>query len=448
MNEESKKYGQEAYDIVCHAANEIGPRLPGTENETKFHKYMAQKLRDIGIKPVEEKFTVAPRGSIGGLPYAGYAGVLMSVLIYVALDNPSVWFAIFAIAFCMTTWLIFDVLLYHTWFDIFFPHETSRNTYGELLPEDGEYDYTIMLSAHTDTSWTWKHSLRTYRYRKRADYATRGLLSTIAKVGFGAVCYFFLVGVAVFMAVLETGGLFHAQWAAEIVARPSFHNFIVALHFIPIVTTIGCIFVGIWNDPHGRNASPGAMDNATGIALSYEVTKYFKEHPEKMPKRCRIIDMNCGSEEAGLRGSIAFTRDHEGEDILKNCWNINIDSIADADHFEVINGDTWQFCRFDKDLEKMFRDTFAEKGIVSKTKDYAMKNPVGGCDSTPMTRAGIKSVTFAAQNPTLTYYYHTWRDLPERFTADTVAQGFDVVISVIDKIAAFQEANGFNGVNN
>ena len=43
MNETSKQYGQEAYDIVCHAAHEIGPRLPGSENERKFHKYMAQK---------------------------------------------------------------------------------------------------------------------------------------------------------------------------------------------------------------------------------------------------------------------------------------------------------------------------------------------------------------------------------------------------------------------
>lgn len=445
MNEDSKKYGQEAYDIVCHAANEIGPRLPGTESETKFHKYMGQKLRDIGIQPVEEKFTVAPRGSIGGLPYAGYAGVLMSVLIYVALDNPSVWFAIFAIAFCMTIWLIFDVLLYHTWFDIFFPHETSRNTYGELLPEDGEYDYTIILSGHTDTSWTWKHSLRSYRYRKNPAY---GLLATIGKVGFGAVCFFFLVGASVAVSIIFLGYMYSKPWALETVNSLSFNNFLTVMHFLPPITAIGCVFVCTWNDRHDQNASRGAMDNASGIALSYQVTKYFAEHPEKMPKRCRIIDFNCGSEEAGLRGSIAFVRDHKGEDILKNVWNINIDSIADADRFEVINGDVWQFTRFDKDLEKMFVDTFHEMGIVSKTPGFAMKNPVGGCDSTPLTRAGMKSVTFAAQEPTLTYYYHTWRDLPERFSPDTVALGFDVVLSVIEKIAAFQQENGFNGVNN
>ena len=35
--------------------------------------------------------------------------------------------------------------------------------------------------------------------------------------------------------------------------------------------------------------------------------------------------------------------------------------------------------------------------------------------------------------------------MPERFSEDTVGQGFDVVLSVIDKIAKFQETNGYNG---
>ncbi|MBQ5970359.1 MAG: M28 family peptidase [Clostridia bacterium] len=445
MNETSKKYGYEAYDIVKYAAHEIGGRLPGSDNEHRFHDYMAQKLEDIGIKPIKEEFTVAPRASIGGIPYCGYVGIVMSALTYVALSIPSLWVGMAFFSFATIAWFILSVLMYKTWFDLFFHQEISRNTYGELLPEDGEYDYTIILSAHTDTSWTWKHSLRAYRYRNNPMY---GLLATIGKVGFGAVCFFFITLTSIFMAIVYGGDLFGAGWADSVIHSAHFIRFTQSLYFLPAVTALGCCFVVAWNDRHNRNASRGAMDNATGIALSYEVTKYYKEHPEKMPKRCRIIDFNCGSEEAGLRGAIAFTRHHKGEDILKNAWNINIDSVADKDYFEVINGDAQQFCHFDKDLEKMFVDTFKEKGIVSKTKGYAMKNPVGGCDSTPMTHAGIKSVTFAAQNPTLTYYYHTWRDLPERFSPDTVAQGFDVVISVIDKIAAFQEQNGYNGVNN
>ena len=119
-------------------------------------------------------------------------------------------------------------------------------------------------------------------------------------------------------------------------------------------------------------------------------------------------------------------------------------AVADEEYFEVVIKDDWQFTRFDKDMEQMFKDTFNELGIVSKTGG-CIHNPVGGCDSTPMTKAGVKSVTFAAQNPVLTHYYHTWRDTHERFSMETVGDGFDVVLGVIEKIAAFQEKNGYNG---
>ena len=49
MREESKSYAREAMDIVEHAAHKIGSRLPGSDGEIKFHQYMGDKLRDIGL---------------------------------------------------------------------------------------------------------------------------------------------------------------------------------------------------------------------------------------------------------------------------------------------------------------------------------------------------------------------------------------------------------------
>lgn len=441
MREEYKKYVDEAYDIVKHASLNIGSRLPGSDGEKKFASYMGQKLEDIGIKAVKEEFAVSPRASIGGIPYAGYVGIALSALVYLALGIRSVWFGMALVSVAVLVWLVLSVFLYKPWFDMFFKQEISQNTYGELVPEDGNYDYTIVLSGHTDTSWNWKHSEHAYKYK---DKPILGIITTYGKVGFGAVCFFFLAAVSIAMTVIFTGAYTNAAWAIKAASSASFNQFLIAMHFLPIITAIGCALLTMWNDKDPRNASRGAMDNATGCALSYAVTKYFKENPDKMPKNCRIIDFNCGSEEAGLRGSMAFTSEHKGEPILQNAWNINIDSVADEDYFEVVIKDDWQFTRFDTDLEKMFKDTFNELGIESKTNG-CIHNPVGGCDSTPMTKAGIKSVTFAAQNPVLTYYYHTWRDLPDRFKPETVGKGFDVIVSVIEKIAAFQEQNGYNG---
>ena len=442
MKEENRRYAEEAFEIVEHAAKKIGSRLPGSDGEKEYAAYMGDKLRSIGIEPVREEFAVSPRASIGGIPYAGYLGLIMSALVYVALHLSAVWYGMALASVVCWVWLILSVFLYKTWFDMFFKQEISQNTYGELLPPDGKYDYTIILSGHTDTSWCWRHSAHASKFKKTKP--AMGLVATFAKVGFGVICFLFLTAVSIAMTVISSGVYFGEVWALKIANSASFANFLFALHFLPVVTAIGCMFVVMWADPNPRNASRGAMDNATGCALSFAVTKYFHDHPEKMPKNCRIIDFNCGSEEAGLRGSIAFTREHKGEPILENTWNINIDSVADKDFFEVVIKDDWQFCRFDTDLEKMFKDTFNELGIVSKTNG-CIHNPVGGCDSTPMTKAGMKSVTFAAQDPTLTYYYHTWHDVPERFELETVGDGFDVILGVIDKIDKFQQANGFNG---
>ena len=442
MKEENRRYAEEAFEIVEHAAKKIGSRLPGSDGEKEYAAYMGDKLRSIGIEPVREEFAVSPRASIGGIPYAGYLGLIMSALVYVALHLSAVWYGMALASVVCWVWLILSVFLYKTWFDMFFKQEISQNTYGELLPPDGKYDYTIILSGHTDTSWCWRHSAHASKFKKTKP--AMGLAATFAKVGFGVICFLFLTAVSIAMTVISSGVYFGEVWALKIANSASFANFLFAMHFLPVVTAIGCMFVVMWADPNPRNASRGAMDNATGCALSFAVTKYFHDHPEKMPKNCRIIDFNCGSEEAGLRGSIAFTREHKGEPILENTWNINIDSVADKDFFEVVIKDDWQFCRFDTDLEKMFKDTFNELGIVSKTNG-CIHNPVGGCDSTPMTKAGMKSVTFAAQDPTLTYYYHTWHDVPERFELETVGDGFDVILGVIDKIDKFQQANGFNG---
>lgn len=440
MREDIKKYADEAYDIV-KAAENIGSRLPGSDGEKKYATYMGEKLKEIGIEPTTEEFAVAPRSSIGGLSYAGWVGVILSVLVYVALGISSVWFGMAALAIATVFWLVASCFLYRTWFDMLFPQEISQNVYGELTPEDGNYDYTIILSGHTDTSWNWRHSEHAYRYK---DKPIMGIITTYGKVGFGAVCFFFIAAVAVAMAAIYSGYFFNAGWALSVIHSASFQNFSIALHFIPVITAIGSMFVVMWGDPNPRVASKGAMDNATGCALSYEILKYYKENPDKMPKNCRIIDFNCGSEEAGLRGSKAFVREHKGEAILENAWNINIDSVADKEYFEVVIKDDWQFTRFDTDLEKMFKDTFNELGIESKSNG-CIHNPVGGCDSTPITKAGIKSVTFAAQNPMLTYYYHTFRDKADRFEPETVGTGFEVILSVIDKIAKFQEEKGYNG---
>ena len=431
MREELKKYGDDAYKMVEYAANEIGPRLPGSENEKKYHDYMSGKLKEIGLEPVTESFVFAPHASIGGLPYAGWAGIIGCVLTLIAtiLAHFSVYGGV-AMHFVCSVYLIFvwiwlfvSVFKYHTCFDWCFKHKVSHNTYAELLPEDGKYDYTIFLSGHTDTSWTLKLSASQYKL---------GFVGVVLRLGLGAIAVGVVTIVSLIMLVLSMMMLY-GDYSIEVTVNVIKAYSVmsqIALYGSPLA--IACSFLlTMYNEKTEEIASPGAMDNATGVSIAYQVVKYYKENPDKMPKNCRIVDCNVGAEESGLRGSIAFTRKHKDDGMLDNAYHINIDSVADAEHFEVIHGDSWLCPHFDKDLENMFFDAMKEAGIQ---KPGNIANPVGGCDSTPFQKAGVKSITFAAQNPVMSDYYHTFRDVPERFSPETVGLGLDVVLRVISKI--------------
>ena len=431
MREELKKYGDDAYKMVEYAANEIGPRLPGSKNEKKYHDYMSGKLKEIGLEPVTESFVFAPHASIGGLPYAGWAGIIGCVLTLIAtiLAHFSVYGGV-AMHFVCSVYLIFvwiwlfvSVFKYHTCFDWCFKHKVSHNTYAELLPEDGKYDYTIFLSGHTDTSWTLKLSASQYKL---------GFAGVVLRLGLGAIAVGVVTIVSLIMLVLSMMMLY-GDYSIEVTVNVIKAYSVmsqIALYGSPLA--IACSFLlTMYNEKTEEIASPGAMDNATGVSIAYQVVKYYKENPDKMPKNCRIVDCNVGAEESGLRGSIAFTRKHKDDGMLDNAYHINIDSVADAEHFEVIHGDSWLCPHFDKDLENMFFDAMKEAGIK---KPGNIANPVGGCDSTPFQKAGVKSITFAAQNPVMSDYYHTFRDVPERFSPETVGLGLDVVIRVISKI--------------
>ena len=68
-----------------------------------------------------------------------------------------------------------------------------------------------------------------------------------------------------------------------------------------------------------------------------------------------------------------------------------------------------------------------------------IKNPAGGCDSTPVMRIGVKTVTLNAQNPTTTDYYHTIQDTVENLDEDVLATSFELMVKTVDAIAEYDE---------
>ena len=405
-----KKYADETMEFIKKIEAD-GPRLPGTDEEKAACVKIQKEINDrVGLDTKTEEFTFAPRASIGGICYLGYAGLLAIAIYYIG----GIYGTILAgfMFCCIMLFVALQVIRYTGTFDLLFKHEKSSNIISEIAPAKGETKFTVYLGAHYDSSWCWKLSLKNPN-------------TAIPKTAYGIVGAIAMIGISVLRLVN-----YFVYIGGEAIID-------ICTMVIPILFVPGLYFVSQYVSGDKSIASPGAMDNLTGIGSNMMIMKYFKEHPEDMPEGMRLVNICFGAEEASLKGSLDYVKRHKAELQDGHSYVLNIDSIADPDYFEAIIGDLLQGTKFDPTLIGYVHEAYKELGIENAKSIY---NPVGGCDSTPFRNADVPTVTIAAQNPTTTYYYHTMHDKSERFSTDTLDKGLNVIYKVIKKIGEKENA--------
>lgn len=401
------------FDFCKTIIDKHGPRLPGSEEEKAAQADIAKIMENAtGVKPTVEKFKLAPRASIGAIPYLGYAGFAALALYYI---HP---IPAFIVSLCTLLFAVVQVFTYKGWFDRFFKQEESCNVYS-VMEGKGEIDHTIVFSGHADSSWLWQMAAKNPK--------TMILRTVLGVVG--------VVSIII-------GSLLRFIFDMWSVVKPE--EMATALYLFLLITPLlfvyGLYSLCIYLSHDKKKASPGAMDNLTGVGASILMGKYFKENPDKLPDNCRIIIASLGSEEAGLKGSEAFMKAHAGDEkLLVNPYFFNIDSLRDYEHFNAVKGDSWLMSKFDDDMKNMLVKAFENAGV----KPNIIVNPVGGCDSTPICRAGYKTITFAAQKPDVTDYYHTYRDTCDGLNMNTLEKSVDIILDVTEQIHEHHKKNGY-----
>lgn len=403
------------YNFIKYIIDKHGPRLPGSQEEKNAQKDIFEIMKkDLKTEPISEEFTLAPRSSIGAIPILGFVGFISLFLYYL---NPV--FSL-SVSFLCLLFAVIQVFLYKGWFDFLCKKEHSFNTYA-VIDSGDKIDHTIVFSGHTDSSWLWQMAVK--------KPGTMILRTVYGIVGVIAVFALSLIRI-----IFDNFSFFNTP-----------HNLkfwlfiIIPLLFIPGLYSL-CIYLSY----DKSKASPGAMDNLTGVGAAIYMGKYFKENPDKLPSNCRLIIAALGAEEAGLKGSFAFMKKHcDDKELLINPYFVNIDSLRDYDHFNVVIGDTWQGTRFDKDMEQMLKQSIIKAGI----EPHIIYNPVGGCDSTPIHKKGFKTVTFAVQNPVVTDYYHTYKDTYDSLDMRTLEKSVEVLLNITDEIHTFNSKNPEYSIN-
>ncbi|UCD01619.1 MAG: M28 family peptidase [Promethearchaeota archaeon] len=91
---------------------------------------------------------------------------------------------------------------------------------------------------------------------------------------------------------------------------------------LTILISISNIFLMLINT---HNKSPGALDNASGMAVVFELGKFFKEN---VLNNFNIWFCQFSAEELGTMGSRVFVNNHEDEFIKGRIFQINLDMIS------------------------------------------------------------------------------------------------------------------------
>lgn len=413
VKRENAKY---VIDFAKEIIDRTGPRLPTSPEEKLGAEMIAAKMEDATGKPsVTETFICAPRASIAAIPILGLIGIISFGLYYI---SPIA--SLFATV-CDFILAVIQVFTYSGKLDFLFKKGESRNVYNSIDPASGKTERTIVLAGHMDSSWNWNLSLT--NPKTAIPKTVIGVVSIVALLVMSVVAI--AVGNISFMSIKDLA-------TAE--SYGGMEIFRIVLYFLPLLCLPGCYWLSIYLTWDKKKAAPGAMDNLTGCGLAVALTKYYKENPDKAPENCRIVCMGFGSEEAGLKGASAFCEKHKNDGFFDDrTYVLNLDSFRDRDYFNVVNGDVWLGTTFDKDLTEVCYKVMDDMGLNPKV----IKNPAGGCDSTPVMRIGVKTVTLNAQNPTTTDYYHTIKDTVENLDEDVLATSFELLAKTVDAVAEY-----------
>lgn len=261
-------------------------------------------------------------------------------------------------------------------------YEDGADPYGYLeygwLPTTEEQKYgNIIISAHTDSKSQSITTITRVRLFKRSFKLFSVLLILFI---FGGIMDF--IGV---------------DWI-----HPFLNIITTCMSIIVILFTI-ILFLN-----RSLNNSPGALDNASGMACVFALAKYFKDKPLD---RFNLYFMQFGVEEFGQQGARKFVLNRLNQFKRKRTFNFNLDMVGETNDTNVPILESIGFKRRQVDplMQKFIEESTNELGI----KLNRLNLPIGAhTDRMAFTKYGFNGIDFASQNAGK--WAHSPKDTPDK----------------------------------
>lgn len=396
-SEATRKYMVDGIRYVCENFKE---RAPGTGSERKAQKYLAGELEKWSDKVEMEDFDLHPGAFMGWIPVAGVIGIISVIFFWLTYKNvvSGSILAIIATVFVLLALacLVIEFLMYREFVDFLFPKKTSRNVMARRAPK-GEVKRRIIFGGHTDAANEWTYSLH-------------GGLKSLAPVMGGSIGG--LIAISIFDVVWVIYSLMGGAYESTF----WFVAGIIQLILVPFFVAI-CFFIN-W-----KVIVDGANDNLTADFIAMGVLKEMAENDFRF-ENTEVCALLAGSEEAGLRGSVAYAKRHKEDLSDVETIFIAMDTMREIEQLQIYtNG-----CTGTQKNSNAVAEVIYEAGVNCGIEMAETELYLGAIDAEGFSRYGLMASGFCGVNHDPKTYYHTRLDTPDNMSEECINLSLDICL--------------------
>lgn len=383
-------YINDGIEYVC---KNFKDRSPGSKSERSAQAYFAKELSNWADDVKVERFKLSPKAFMGFIPVCAIFMISVAILFYLQrwYTTPVISVITVVLGLLSLSMFIFEFLLYREFVDFLFPKHVSKNVYAVRKPS-GEVKRRIVFGGHADAAWEWTYSLY-------------GQIKTLAPVLLGSI-----LGM-IFSLIVNIAYLFSGR--PEITGK--WHVFAI-IQLILIFFYIALLFFINW-----KVIVDGANDNLSACFASMAIIKEMAENDFRF-EHTEVGVIITGSEEAGLRGALAFGKRHAEELNAVETIMIPLETLRETDQLAVYNLDQTGTVRNDPLVAELLIDAGKRIGIdLPKAPIYP-----GSTDAAAFTRTGLMACGLGGVNHDPQKYYHTRYDTYDNISLDCIDKTIDI----------------------
>ncbi|MCH5317903.1 MAG: M20/M25/M40 family metallo-hydrolase [Eubacterium sp.] len=395
---------------ITNVIKKYGPRESASDNCFAAEKHLKKELDQFCDETRFEEYDIAPKAFLHFTKTISVAIILVVVvglaLALAGVLTYTVAHVIVAVTAAVSLFItVMEFLLYKQFCDVLYKKKKGHNLVAVRKPK-GEVKKRFVISGHIDAAYEWRHL-----YYAKGKYPFFGI-TVAGSVGTALI--------SIIIAIINVIASFTDMGAfGEFMLNYSYYFHILTAVFLATLYP----FINF------KLIAPGANDNLTGTYAAVCALRMMDMAGVEF-ENTELVAMITDGEEAGLRGSKAFAKDHleeytsdEVETAVLCC-----DTLTDYDFINVYSKDMTNTVNNDKEFSDLVLDSAKEVGIENAKLANLF---FGASDAAAFSQAGIKATCLAAMDPTPADYYHNRRDNYDRLVPKSIEACYKIIIASI-----------------